>query len=133
MKLRKMTDYAVVCLGTLAKKSGHSMSATELSRETGLKLYTVQKLLKLLVSKSDFIRANRGPRGGYVLNKNDAEHTTENFSERLESMSNVSTDASNLERLNRWNSAIQLFKRKTHIGVGSGNICIRLCPIPRCQ
>ena len=48
----------------------------------------------------------------YVLNKNDAEHTTEDFSERLESMSNVSTDASNLERLNRWNSAIELFKER---------------------
>ena len=72
-KLNKMTDYAVDCLGTLARKPGYSMSATELSRETGLRLYTVQKLLKLLVSKSDFISANRGPLGGYVLNKNSSD------------------------------------------------------------
>ena len=52
MKLSKMTDYAVVCLGTLALRPGYSMSATELSKETGFNLYTVQKLLKLLVSKS---------------------------------------------------------------------------------
>ena len=73
IKLSKMTDYAVVCLGMLARKPGSSMSATELSKETGLALYTVQKLLKLLVSKSDFVKANRGALGGYMLNRNSSE------------------------------------------------------------
>ena len=68
IKLSKMTDYAVVCLCTLARRPDYSMSATELSKETGLALYTVQKILKLLVSKSELIRANRGALGGYVLN-----------------------------------------------------------------
>ena len=40
IKLNKMTDYAVVCLGMLSRKSGYPMSASELSRETGLTLYT---------------------------------------------------------------------------------------------
>ena len=44
IKLSKMTDYAVVCLSTLARRPGYSMSANELSKETGLALYTVQKL-----------------------------------------------------------------------------------------
>ena len=35
IKLSKMTDYGVVCLGMLARKPGTSMSATELSKETG--------------------------------------------------------------------------------------------------
>ena len=65
---------------------------------------------------------------GYFLNKNDAEHTTENFSERLESMSNVSTDASNLERLNRWNSAIQLFKERPILGWGPGTYAFVYAP-----
>ena len=65
---------------------------------------------------------------GYLLNKNDAEHTTENFSERLESMSNVSTDASNLERLNRWNSAIQLFKERPILGWGPGTYAFVYAP-----
>ena len=73
IKLSKMTDYAVVCLGTLARRPGCSMSANELSKETGLTLYTVQKLLKLLVSKSDFIKVNRGAFGGYILNRNSSE------------------------------------------------------------
>ena len=84
IKLSKMTDYAVVCLGMLARKPGSSMSATELSKETGLALYTVQKLLKLLVSKSDFIKANRGALGGYMLNRNSSEISVVEIIEALD-------------------------------------------------
>ena len=72
-KLNKMTDYAVVCLGMLARKPGCSMSASELSKGTGLTLYTVQKLLKLLVVKSNLISAQRGAYGGYVLNRKSSQ------------------------------------------------------------
>ena len=84
IKLSKMTDYAVVCLGMLARRPGSSMSATELSKQTGLALYTVQKLLKLLVSKSDFIRANRGALGGYMLNRNSSEISVVEIIEALD-------------------------------------------------
>ena len=84
IKLSKMTDYAVVCLGMLARRPGSSMSATELSKETGLALYTVQKLLKLLVSKSDFINANRGALGGYMLNRNSSEISVVEIIEALD-------------------------------------------------
>ncbi|MFP5470607.1 MAG: O-antigen ligase family protein [Bacteroidia bacterium] len=56
----------------------------------------------------------------YQLSKNDAEHTTEEFGERIQSMSNISTDASNLERLNRWNCAIEMFKERPVLGWGPG-------------
>jgi Rrf2 family protein len=49
------------------------MSATELSKATGLTLYTVQKILKLLVVKSDLISAQRGAYGGYVLNRKSSQ------------------------------------------------------------
>ena len=84
IKLSKMTDYAVVCLGMLARRPGSSMSATELSKETGLALYTVQKLLKLLVSNSDFIRANLGALGGYMLNRNSSEISVVEIIEALD-------------------------------------------------
>ena len=84
IKLSKMTDYAVVCLGMLARRPGSSMSATELSKQTGLALYTVQKLLKLLVSKSDFIKANRGALGGYMLNRNSSEISVVEIIEALD-------------------------------------------------
>ena len=84
LKLSKMTDYAVVCLGMLARRPGYFMSATELSKETGLALYTVQKLLKLLVSKSDFVKANRGALGGYMLNRNSSEISVVEIIEALD-------------------------------------------------
>ena len=54
------------------------------------------------------------------LAKNDAEHTTEDFGERLESVSNVTSDASNLERLNRWSCAIDMFLERPFFGFGPG-------------
>ncbi len=64
----------------------------------------------------------------YMIRKNDAEHTTENFSERIESMSNVSSDASNLERLNRWNSAMKMFYEKPIVGWGPGTYAMLYAP-----
>jgi O-antigen ligase len=55
-----------------------------------------------------------------ALEKNDAEHTTEEFGERLESVSNVTTDASNLERLNRWSCAWEMFNERPVFGFGPG-------------
>ncbi|MGV3631331.1 MAG: O-antigen ligase family protein [Bacteroidota bacterium] len=54
------------------------------------------------------------------LERNNAEHTTEEFGERLESVSNVTTDASNLERLNRWSCAIDMFEERPFFGFGPG-------------
>ena len=54
------------------------------------------------------------------LERNNAEHTTENFSEKLQSATNVTTDASNLERLNRWACAISMFNEKPIFGFGPG-------------
>ena len=46
-----------------------------------------------------------------VLAKNKHEHTTEAFEEKIQSAANVTTDASNLERINRWDCAYQMFKK----------------------
>ena len=54
------------------------------------------------------------------LARNKYEHTTEEFGERFQSAANVSTDASNLERLNRWSCAIQMFQERPLVGFGPG-------------
>lgn len=54
------------------------------------------------------------------LERNKYEHTTEAFSEKLQSATNVSTDASNLERINRWSCAISMFKERPIMGFGPG-------------
>lgn len=64
----------------------------------------------------------------YMLGKNNAEHTTEDFGERVESMSNISSDASNLERFNRWNSAIKLTKERPIYGWGPGTYSFVYAP-----
>ena len=84
IKLNKMTDYAVVCLGVLSRKSDNTMSASELSSKTGLTLYTVQKILKIIVSNSDLIRAHRGALGGYALNRKSCEISVVEIIEILE-------------------------------------------------
>ncbi|MDG1331741.1 MAG: O-antigen ligase family protein [Crocinitomicaceae bacterium] len=55
------------------------------------------------------------------LERNKIEHTTkEGFSERIQSAANITTDASNLERLNRWSCAIDMFKERPLVGFGPG-------------
>lgn len=54
------------------------------------------------------------------MERNKYEHTTEAFSERLQSATNVTTDASNLERLNRWSCALEMFKERPVFGFGPG-------------
>ena len=58
IRLSKRTDYAIVCHGLFTLKSLYSVRATILFKETSLAIYTVQKLLKLLVSKSDLMKIN---------------------------------------------------------------------------
>ena len=70
IKLSKMTDYFIFCLVTLTLKQWELMSISYLSKGTASTLVKVQKLLKLLVSKGDFIKANRGSLGGYILSRN---------------------------------------------------------------
>jgi len=50
-------------------------------------------------------------------NKQDS---SDDFVEHVKSMSNIATDASNLERINRWMSAIRMFKQRPIQGWGPG-------------
>ena len=79
-----MTDYAVVCLGMLARRPQYVMSASQISKETGLKLYTVQKILKNILAKSDLLKTERGYHGGYTLKKNSKNITVTEIIEALD-------------------------------------------------
>lgn len=54
-----------------------------------------------------------------VLERNDQD-ASGNLVENIQSITNISTDASNLERINRWNSAIRLFEERPVFGWGPG-------------
>jgi len=53
------------------------------------------------------------------LEQNRVESSSE-FSEHVQSISNITTDQSNLERLNRWSCAIRMWKDKPLFGFGPG-------------
>lgn len=62
------------------------------------------------------------------LERNRSEHATENIDERIESIANISTDASNLERLNRWGSAIRMWQERPVLGWGPGTYAMNYAP-----
>jgi O-antigen ligase len=55
----------------------------------------------------------------YKMGKNSTDSSTE-LSSQVKSMSNISTDASNLERLNRWASALRMWNEHPLLGTGPG-------------
>jgi O-antigen ligase len=61
------------------------------------------------------------------LSKNK-QGTSANFMEHVQSMSNITTDASNLERLNRWSSAIRMFRDRPVFGYGPGTYQFEYAP-----
>ena len=63
-----------------------------------------------------------------ALAKNRSEHTTEEFDERLRSATNITSDASNLERLNRWDAAWRMYKARPIFGFGPGTYAFEYAP-----
>jgi O-antigen ligase len=61
-------------------------------------------------------------------NKQDS---SDNLQEHVQSISNVSSDASNLERLNRWNCAIAMFTERPIFGWGPGTYQFVYAPFQR--
>ncbi|MEZ4740577.1 MAG: O-antigen ligase family protein [Flavobacteriales bacterium] len=56
------------------------------------------------------------------------EESSDNIGEHVKSISNISSDASNLERINRWNSAVRMFKAKPIFGWGPGTYMFQYGP-----
>jgi O-antigen ligase len=50
------------------------------------------------------------------------------ITEHIQSITNISTDASNLERLNRWSAAWRMFKERPFVGWGPGTYMFQYAP-----
>lgn len=61
------------------------------------------------------------------LEKNRQDSSAE-LAEHVQSITNISTDASNLERLNRWGSAWRMFKERPFVGWGPGTYMFQYAP-----
>lgn len=66
----------------------------------------------------------------YSLEKNKQDSSA-NFVEHVQSIYNISSDASNLERINRWQSAFRMFGERPLVGWGPGTYQFIYAPFQR--
>lgn len=62
-----------------------------------------------------------------ILEKNNQDSSSD-LTAHVESISNISTDASNKERINRWNSALKMFQVHPIFGWGPGTYVFQYAP-----
>lgn len=60
--------------------------------------------------------------------ENNESESSGKFTEHIESMANITSDASNLERINRWKCALRMFKEKPMFGWGPGTYMFQYAP-----
>lgn len=58
----------------------------------------------------------------------NSEQSSANLATHISSMSNISTDASNLERINRWSCAVRMFADRPLFGFGPGTYMFQYAP-----
>jgi putative inorganic carbon (hco3(-)) transporter len=61
------------------------------------------------------------------LEKN-RQDSSNNLTEHVQSISNISSDASNLERVNRWSCALRMFEERPVFGFGPGTYMFKYAP-----
>jgi len=61
------------------------------------------------------------------------QESSDKLEEHVTSISNVSSDASNLERLNRWHCAMEMFKERPIVGWGPGTYQFVYAPFQRAK
>lgn len=59
------------------------------------------------------------------------QDSSKNLQEHLESVSNIRSDVSNLERINRWKSALRMFAERPLFGFGPGTYSFQYAPYQR--
>ena len=64
------------------------------------------------------------------MEKNNQD-SSNNLAEHVQSISNISTDASNLERLNRWSCALRMWAKKPLFGWGPGTYMFQYAPFQK--
>ncbi|MFQ6017637.1 MAG: SUF system Fe-S cluster assembly regulator [Kiloniellaceae bacterium] len=83
LRLNRLTDYAVVVLTQMTRQREEVWTAPRISRDTGVPLPTVAKLLNALAHE-DLITSHRGAAGGYTLDRPAEEITVAEIIQALE-------------------------------------------------
>lgn len=74
LRISKLTDYAIIVLGQMARQPGRTFAANELAESVGIATPTASKILKMM-ARAGLLDSTRGARGGYQLTL-AAEKTT---------------------------------------------------------
>jgi O-antigen ligase len=64
------------------------------------------------------------------LERNEEQSSTD-YASHVQSVSNITTDASNVERINRWGCAIRMFEEKPILGWGPGTYMFQYAPFQK--
>jgi putative inorganic carbon (HCO3(-)) transporter len=72
-----------------------------------------------LVSRSDDI---------VQMIENNRQQSSSDLAEHVQSISNITSDESNLERINRWNCAVRMYREKPFFGWGPGTYMFQYAP-----
>jgi putative inorganic carbon (hco3(-)) transporter len=64
----------------------------------------------------------------FMSMEENTQDSATDLSKHVKSISNISTDASNLERINRWKCAIRMFEKKPILGWGPGTYQFKYAP-----
>ena len=83
LRISKLTDYAVIILGHMAKAPGKTYAATDLAETAGVAGPTVSKVLKVL-ARAEVLTSTRGARGGYQLARAPEKTTVASIIHALE-------------------------------------------------
>lgn len=63
-----------------------------------------------------------------IMLERNRDESSDDLGKHVKSISNISSDASNLERINRWNSALRMWKEKPVFGWGPGTYMFQYAP-----
>jgi FeS assembly SUF system regulator len=82
-RLNRLTDYAVVVLSQMSGSTRRLRSAQQISRDTGVPLPTVAKVLNAL-TREGLVESHRGAAGGYALSRDAGRITVAEIIQAME-------------------------------------------------
>ena len=136
-KTQKIGIWGLIGLFTLALALSYTRAAW-VSLVAALGVYTVMRLrisFKLLAAFGLAVIIGFFSVQERLIQEleNNRQDSSAEFAEHVQSISNISTDASNLERLNRWSSAFRMFEARPFVGWGPGTYAFVYAPFQHSQ
>lgn len=64
----------------------------------------------------------------FMKMEKNKQDSSDDIAKHVQSISNIKSDASNMERINRWNSALRMFEEKPLVGWGPGTYMFKYAP-----